>query len=120
MPNNHFISLDEACVLNKKFRQKRETMLDAAYRNQEVLPKCETFDREAFDHLLDRPGCVAVRVYLGMDNSNKIRLVIVGVDEEGRDMLPEFDLDEVNDNKILEMGRRCPFDCPPTSPLNAD
>ncbi len=119
MPHNHFITLEEAQALTKKLREKKEIMLADAFKGQEVVPTCETFDREAFDHVLGRPDCAKIRIYLGMATNHKIKLVIVGVDENGNDMLPQMEMEEPGDNKILENGFRCPTNCPPNSPLNS-
>lgn len=115
MPTNHFISLDEAVRMTKLFKNKKEEILSDDYKGRDILPTCETFDRTAFDTLLAQPGCEKIRIYLGMDEEDKIRLVIVGADARDEDMLPSL---ESGTNNIVEEGMRCPDICPPPSILN--
>jgi hypothetical protein len=109
---NHFISLKEAIDLTSRYRKMREEILSNQCKDRNILPICETFDRAAFDTLLDQDKCRSIRVYFGMDEKEQVRLVIVGVDENGNDILEE------QDEEILEDGIRCPDSCPLPSPLN--
>src|SRR3989337_56913 len=90
MPTN-FISLDQAIQLTSTYRNSKEIILEPEFRDQGVLPVCETFDRAAFDTVLSKQGCTGLRIYLGMDETNLIKLVIVGVNENNEDMLPPTD-----------------------------
>ena len=125
----HFISLEAAIALTTAYRKNREVILDPAYRNRNVLPLSETFDRAAFDAVLQQEGCEKLRIYFGMDEKQAVHAVIVGVNAKGEDMLPERSVsnkglansegeDEGDDNNIIEVGIRCPPECPPPSGLN--
>jgi len=119
----NFITPALAKKLTHKFRHNRQKMVRDEFRGPKTLPLCETFDRAAFDALLAQPGCAQVRIYLGMDDGNEVKLVAVGVDEKGRDILP--DLNKTADfgaesGVIVEDGKRCPEDCPEDSYLNTD
>jgi hypothetical protein len=122
MPTNHFISLQTGIDMTTLYRQEKENILATAYKNQNILPISETFDRAAIDTLLAETGCAAVRIYYGMSEDLLIHAIIVGVDENNEDILPS----EANvlsnsvetDESILEQGVRCPEDCAPPSPLN--
>lgn len=122
--SKHFISLDEAKKMTKKFREEKKKVVKDEYKDKDILPICETFERSAFDSLLAQPGCVSVRAYYSMDDALKIHLVVVGVNEKNEDMLPsEVSTDVMRtasgDNSvILENAYRCPSECPPSSPIN--
>lgn len=114
----HFITLEKAKSLNERFRSKREIILEAEYKERDVLPFCETFSRDAIDAILSEDGCKAIRFYLGMEEDDKIVLVAVGVNDSDEDMLPETEDSTEDENKIMECGTRCPQACPPPSALN--
>jgi len=115
---NHFISLPTAEDMTELFRSERENILKTEFQGDDVLPICETFERQAFDTLLGKTGCESLRIYYGMSEDFKIHAIIVAVDENGADMLPGTSLTEEDDD-IVENGNRCPDLCPPTSPLNS-
>lgn len=115
---NHFISLPEAQGMTKRFRDNKEAVLEASLRHQNILPICETFDKEAFVILLNKPGCVGIRIYYGMDEDLKVHAVIVASDENGNDILTQGPVMLTEENDIIERGNRCPDLCPPSSPLN--
>ena len=113
-------------------------MLSGEFKTKCSIPICETFDRAAFDYVLAKPGCVGLRVYFAMDDDDMLRVVIVGVNEKGADMVDpsatqtsafrsslmsadstSTDPDPLDDpSGIIEQGTRCPDICPPDSPLN--
>ena len=110
---NHFISLSEAKVMTARYMANKENILKTEYQDQNILSRCETFNREAFDTLLAETGCVGLRIYFGMNESLQVRTIIVGVNAENQDLLPE----EVAKNgggefEIVEYGRPCPDFCP--------
>src|SRR2546423_13093659 len=110
---SQFISLQDAVDLTSQYRSYKETILATAYRNQNVLPVCETFDRDTLDRLLAQTDCQKIRIYLSMDTNYKVKIVVVGVDSNDEDILTK------NSEVIGEDGYRCPTQCPPPSPLNS-
>ncbi len=122
MPTNHFISLQTGIDMTTLYRQQKENILATAYKDQNILPISETFDRAAMDTLLAETGCAAVRIYYGMSEDLLIHAIIVGVDENNEDILPSnenvLSSSAETDESILEQGVRCPEDCAPPSPLN--
>jgi hypothetical protein len=110
---SQLISLQDAISLTSNFRSNMETILDSTYRNQGILPVCETFDGANLSDLIKQTDCQSIRIYLGMDTNFKLRLVIVGADSNGADILT------TGQELIQEEGNRCPPDCPPSSPLNS-
>lgn len=130
----HFISVKEAKEMTKRFRDNRKNLLDPKFKpkDKEILPTCETFDRAPFDKVLAREGCVGLRIYLAQGHKEEVRLVIVGVDKNGKDMItPDVPFDslqsairETSDEttatteEVIENGARCPTQCPPSSDLN--
>jgi hypothetical protein len=110
---SQFISLQEAIDLTSNYRTNKENILDSAYRNQGVLPICETFDRGVLDVLLAQTNCAHIRIYLGMDSNYKVKVVVVGADSNGNDILIK------SAELIGEEAQRCPPICPSSSPLNS-
>lgn len=118
--NSHYISLTDAATMTAAYRSGRETMLDEAFRNAEVLPLSETFNRLAIDALLAQPGCEGLRVYYGTDEESKVHAILVAVTEDNEDILPSvLGVENSEEDIIVEMSQRCPDMCPPTSPLNS-
>ena len=112
---SQFISLQQAIDMTTLYRQQKENILEPAYKNQNIQPRCETFDRATLDTLLAKPDCVSIRIYYGMDASLKVHAILVAVDNKGNDILPASGMGGMD---IVEDGQRCPVDCPPPSPLN--
>ena len=119
-----FITLDRARQLTGKYRRERARILP------ERLPICETFDAGPFLTVLNKPGCVGLRIYFGMDDTYNVRAVIVGVNANDKDMItippPITSLaapvegtiyDDDGSHDIIEEGLTCPPVCPPDSPL---
>lgn len=96
--------------MTASFRNRKEAM------SKDLIPMCETFDRDAFDKLLGAKGCQKVRIYFGLDAQQKLSAVIVGVDATGNDMIPANALDDTC--YIVDDGDKCPEICPPPSDLN--
>lgn len=55
---------------------------------------------------------VNVRTYLGIDENNNCKLMIVGVDQNGRDLI-----DDTNGQFIYDFTQGCPSLCDVDSPL---
>jgi hypothetical protein len=130
---NQFISLAKAKQLTGKFKADKDKIVKDEFKGKHLLPTSETFDRSAIDVLLQLPGCVSLRIYFGMEEDEKISLVIVGVDAEGKDILTPISLSSSNlslasaeastdsetlTDPIVENGTKCPPVCPVDSPLN--
>ncbi len=116
---NHFIPLQEAIAMTTLYRSKHEQILQPGFRNQNILPLSEGFDRSAFDVLLAKPGCAGLRIYYGMDNSLQLHAIIVATDSAGNDLLPLTKALETEGEDIIEKGNRCPDLCSDPSPLNS-
>ena len=128
---NHFIPLEAAAAMTRRYRDMRNKILKEEFKGQHINAICETFDRKAFDVILAQRGCVGLRMYFGMNESNMIHTIVVGVNEKNEDMitpipfsanatLAAMSSETLTDptDPILEQAQRCPPDCPPDSPLN--
>ena len=116
---NHFISLTTAAEMTARFRNNRDNVLNAAFLNQNVLPIAETYDKAAFQTLVEKPEARSIRIYYGMDEDLKLHAIIVAVNENNEDILPTTTLGDTGDEDIIESGVRCPELCPEPSPLNS-
>lgn len=114
----HFITLEQAKALTKKYRDEKEIILIPSLRNLGILPICESFNREEIEILLAKSGAEGIRIYMGMDEEQKVRIVLVATNSSEEDMLPDPSVSDSRD--IVEEGVRCPHTCPPPSPLNED
>lgn len=117
---DHSISLDEAKKMTKKFRAQKDAIMRDEHKGKHLIPHCESFDRAAFDKLLQREDCKGVRIYYGMnEGDHKVHAIIVGFDEFGKDLLPSPSIAmDGTDPIIIEGGTGCPTQCPPPSGLN--
>lgn len=114
---SQFITLRIGAAMTTSYRVNKEKILTEEYQDQDLLPICETFDRSTIEDILSQEGCAKVRIYYGMDDDYKVHAIMVGVSEDGQDMLPSGD-DDAN-SQIAENAQRCPTICPPSSPLNS-
>ena len=110
---SHFIDLQKAIEMTRRFRENKENVLAEAYRNRNVLLTCETFTRDAFDDLLKQNDCKKIRVYFGMEANNQVKVIVVGVNSADEDILPE------KGALLTEQGLPCPPYCSASSPLNS-
>lgn len=114
---SEFIGLPEATIMTGAFKTNREVILGTTYQNLDLLPFNETFDKDQVISMLNNSGCVSMRIYYGMDDGKKVHALLVGVDSENKDILPEND---DPGNFILERSNRVPpSPTPPSSPLNS-
>lgn len=120
MPN-HLIPISDAAALISNFGSQKESMLVDNLQDSDTLPVCETFDRAAFDIILGDTNCTGIRIYLGMDENSKVRLIVVGVNSSDEDiMIPDTHPSNPSDvDCVVENGTRCPTTCPPSSALNS-
>ena len=108
-PIPHSISLEEAIQLTTNFQADRPS----------DMPICETFERESVLKLLNTEGAKKFRIYYGKKQNGEICAVLVAADESGEDILPEQNkANDDDESLILEESYRCPYLCPPESPLN--
>jgi hypothetical protein len=118
--NSHLVSLTTAETLTAALRSNRNSILQSQFQDQDIVPLSETFNRADIDLLLAQDGCEAIRIYYGMDTEMKLHAVLVGVNEDNKDILPSQQINpSVEEDIILEEGQRCPIICPPESPLNS-
>lgn len=84
---NHFIPQDTIALFQRAFAGERDTLL--RLRPNLFFPISETFNKAAMLQALRDPKCVGLRTYYGIKNAgdhNEVRLIIVGVDAQGRDL----------------------------------
>jgi hypothetical protein len=62
--------------------------------------------------LLAEPGIANIRAYIGIDDNGTNKLMLVGVDADGKDMI-----NDATGQYIYDFTRPCPADCDNTSPL---
>ena len=84
---NHFIPLDQI----KKFRSSFESDRDSISIKSPgtFIPTSEAFNKKILVEIMKDPRCVGIRVYYGVLNTGKrdeFRLILVGVDEQGKDL----------------------------------
>jgi hypothetical protein len=117
---DHSIKLDEAKKMTKRFRAEKDNIVRDEHKGKHLIRHCESFDRTAFDRLLQNENCKGVRIYYGMkEGEHQVHAIIVGFDAEGKDMLPSPNVvADSTDPIIIENGAGCPTFCPPPSDLN--
>lgn len=116
---SQLINLAEASAMTERHRHNREAILATQFQHKNILPICETFDRAVADRLLAQAGCTGLRIYYGMDEDLKLHAILVGVAEDGSDLLTGDDPNGPGNEDIIgENANRCPPLCPPPSPLN--
>jgi hypothetical protein len=125
---DQFISLDKAKQLLGKFKKDKDKVLKDEFKGKNILPYSETFELGPIKTLMDLPNCAGLRIYFGMEEDDNVSLVIVGVDQDGADILEPVTLsalsleggtEEVTTDPIVENGTKCPPTCPVTSTLNS-
>ena len=114
---SQFITLQQASEMTTRYRENKDQILTDLFKGKDILPVCETFDRQTFDQVLSQPDCQKIRLYLSMDKELKLRMIIVGVNAKDEDILAPAAADD--GGSIGEQGQLCPPICPPSSPLNS-
>ena len=84
---NHFIPENQIKEYKAAFKTQRDS-LTIIYPSL-LVPESEAFNKRALLSLLKAPDCVGIRIYHGVKTGrkNEIRLVLVGVDSKGQDIL---------------------------------
>lgn len=110
--NDHFISAAEAKKMTEKFTKEKDNIVKSEYTGKHLLPNYESFDRAAFDALLQREDCRGVRIYYGMkEEALNVHAIIVGFDADGKDILPVEGVSDGIEPVIIEKGLPCPTYC---------
>jgi len=118
---SNFITLAQGIAMTELYRAEKENILAPQFKGKGILPICETFERAAFDALLNETDCTFIRVYFGMGADLKVRVIAVGADSKNKDILPDSNAGAAlgdGGGNIVEDGMRCPTICPPPSDLN--
>lgn len=110
-PIPHSISLAEAIQLTTYFQSSRPADMSI----------CETFEKASVLQMLAVAGAEKFRIYYGKKENGEVCAVLVAADAAGNDILPQLkkSSNETNDEDvyILENSFKCPYACPPESPL---
>jgi hypothetical protein len=83
----HKITLGRAKQMTRTYREQKDQILKPEFTGRDILAISDTISRDAIDRLLAQPGCVAMRIYYGMDEQLRIKPILVGVNEKNEDML---------------------------------
>ncbi len=69
----------------------------------------DAFNKAAIMEILNQPECIGIRAYMGMDDGNNAKLIIVGVDRNEND----YNLNPGNAkvSAIMQDGFMCPPNC---------
>ena len=95
------ISLEDARILTSRYREFHSGNYRAAF-----------FPKEEIMELLEQGGCNGLRIYFGVDDENKMRVVLVGTEpsDVGEDCGDDM-LEKIKDNGLP---------CPPYSSIEND
>jgi hypothetical protein len=117
----HLISLATAEQMTARYRNNRETILASGYKDQNILAISETYGKDDFEDLINTDGCASVRIYYGMDENLKVHAIVVAVNANNEDILPESNVNNLEEDPIIiDNGIRCPELCGAPSPLNPE
>jgi hypothetical protein len=111
-----FISLDEAMKLRLNYDN------DQTQKKKKDFTKAFAFGKDKVIELLSHPECVGLRIYYGIkidsdgDGIKEKKMVLVGVDKNGDDILPAGPTDAVakaagSTALVLDGGLPCPVSC---------
>jgi hypothetical protein len=96
---NHRIALDAAVALTRQFRSRAPASVRAG-----------AFHADQVRELLAQKGCVALRIYNATNDKGENDFVLVGVDENDKDLTGGI---------LLEFSFLCPPFCGPGSQLDS-
>jgi len=100
MSNNpHVISLDEAKSMTHAYQNAAQF---------QGLTVASMIDKDAYQLVMDQPGCVNIRTYFALNEAGTLTIVVVGVDDNGDDM---------TQGVLLDMATNCPIFCATNSEL---
>lgn len=124
----HIIPISDADAYRDNFGKTKETLRglisDSSFLDRQFdLPVAEMFNRDAIALLLNQEGADGIRIYFGRDANGKIRLVLLPVDKNGKDIRKML-IDDKNITQnaaaqppgggfgqAVEVGQRCPDLC---------
>jgi hypothetical protein len=87
---DHFITNEKAMQLINTFRQNKEGIIGGRFSGTgKLLFDHETFNVRDIASLLKTKGCIGLRINLGMDENKQVRLVLVAVDANGKEIVTE-------------------------------
>lgn len=92
------ISLNDAAELTANYRRANPSSIKAFF-----------FGKEKLKDLLDQTDCMGIRIYFGLDEDEKPKLVLVGAESNEDDIL----------DLILDYGEPCPSRCGSSNDLNS-
>lgn len=95
------IDLSSAADLTKNWRDNRPT-----------FPRGFYFSKTCFDQLLTQGGCVGIRTYCAESATGEMKMVMVGVDSNGDDILGSTPL-------VMDYAEPCPATCSSANSLNS-
>ena len=97
---DHTISIDDASELTRNYRMSAG----------KGAIKGGFFGRAAIEQVLNQEGVVGIRYYYAKENNGRPVMIMVGVDEFGKDLVDGF---------IAERSIPCPPFCGGLNPLNS-
>lgn len=87
---DHFIPVEEIDKFKVQYTVERDTLKRVAPNL--FIPVSEAFNKKGLIEILKDPRSVGIRVYYGIkkgEKGNEVRLMMVGVDEQGKDLYYE-------------------------------
>jgi hypothetical protein len=76
------------------------------------------FGNEIIQQILNEAGCIGIRIYYATDEAGNKKLLLVGVDEMGNNLLPaEGARVDGEGNTVADYSFPCPNMCPPDDDL---
>ncbi len=84
---NHSIPLTQAITMIDHYNTLHDSVISMPYKGSDILPMYETFNLKAIDSLICQKNAIGFRIYMAMDDKQKVRFVLVGVDGDGKDII---------------------------------
>lgn len=124
----HLISLKKADEFKNTYSLAKQAVRlrcdSSAFDSQLNLPVAEMFNRDAIALLLNQEGADGIRIYYGTDSLGQVRLVLLPVDKNGKDirkvLLDDRSITQKAATQVggiegggqaVEVGQRCPTIC---------
>ena len=94
------ITIEEAATLTARYREENPGSYISHF-----------FGRDILTAILDQEDCIGIRIFFGLDEAGKSKLVLVGADSLGDDML---------DGIVADRSQPCPTYCGKENALNGN